>query len=228
MPYKKKTYKKKTYKKKPFKKNTKTIVHKNLVNMGLGFPKRMTMTHKYKQYVYMTSAAGALNVQHFSANGIYDPDVSGVGHQGFLADQCFALYNNFTVIGSKIKVTFLGQSAVQQAAACGILLNDNTTTTPTSYTMIGEQSEANIKYMGSTQSTGSVVLTKSFSAKKVYGGSVLGNSLLQGNAASNPTEQQYYTLFFQSMDITSTTIAYALAEIEYIVVWTELKDILGS
>lgn len=227
MVYKKKTYKKnkKAYKKKAL---TKSVIPRNMVNVGKGFPKKMTMTHKYNEFIYLQSVSGALNWNTWSANGMYDPNNTGVGHQPMYFDQMGALYNHYTVIGSKMTVTIINMVASQIGSAFGILVNDDTTVTPTSYQMLGEQTQGKTKFIGTSITEGQKKTVAKWSGKKIFGGNMMNNTLTRGTTSSNPTEQSHYTVYFQAVDLVNTTACYVYVEIEYIAVWSELKDLAGS
>lgn len=55
---------------------------RNNVSLGLGFPKIVKMTHRYfENATLVTSAGGTPAFQRFRANGMYDPNQTGTGHQ---------------------------------------------------------------------------------------------------------------------------------------------------
>lgn len=173
----------------------------------------------------MASTTGSLNLTNWCANGMYDPNLTGTGHQPMYFDQMTALYDHYVVIGSKIKIIVPpnGYNMV-----FGIMLNDDTTTIPTSFDGMAEQTQANYKVCNAVNTTPSV-FTYKWSAKKIFGGAILNNTLLQGTAATNPAEQSVYTLWAQPLNKADTTGTYtSMLEIEYIAIWTELKYIAQS
>jgi len=205
----------------------KTTVPRTMVDIGKGFPKKMQMTHKYTENVILTSASGVLATYKFSCNNMYDPNFSGTGHQPLYFDQMAALYDHFVVIGSKIKFTLVPGGATTAPCAFGINVNDDTTVVPSEFTSLSEQTQSNIKYFA-PNNTKPLALTKTWSAKKFFGGSILANTELQGSPASGPTEQSYFALYIQSLDGATTAACYAVVEITYIALWKELKDIAAS
>lgn len=217
----KKAIKKRNYKRK------KNVVFKNNISMGLGFPRKLTTTLKYKDYVFFTSTSGVMQNYHFSANGIWKPNLTGSSHQPMFMDQYMQLYNHFHVIGSKIKVTFLS-FPTNLPAACGIYINDDTTVLSTNYTAMSEQTQSKMRVIGSSGADEREVVSYKYSAKKMFGGSVLSNNALRGSATANPNEVATYNIYYQALDMTSTTQAYGWVEIEYLVVFTELKDFAQS
>lgn len=70
---------------------------------------------------------GALAIYVYTTNGLYDPNTTGIGHQPTGFDQLMALYNEYVVIGSTIKVSFTNSDETN-AAICGISMLDYSTT----------------------------------------------------------------------------------------------------
>lgn len=221
--YRKRNRTKRNYRR--VRKQKKNVVPKTIVTTGIGFPKKMLMTHKYSQHVLQQSTGGLVTFD-FSANGMYDPNISGGGHQPMYFDQMAVLYDHYHVIGSSIKVYFPPDADIQYV--CGVYLNDNTSMVPTSWDGVVEQTQCK-RYFVYPTAVKPTCITQKWSAKKVFGGSILGNEELQGDAASNPPEQSYYTFFFQPTDkIGSTGSLPIIIEIRYIAIWSELKDVAQS
>lgn len=225
--YVKKT--KKMRKPKYVKKTNKVVTYnRNSAKLGLGFPKRLTMAHRYFEIVNVTCTSGLLGNYLFSCNNLYDPNYTGTGHQPMLYDQMIALYNHWVVIGAKIKVKVSHSGNTNYAANCGVYINDDTTVTPGSLASMVEQGQCSSYKMIPPQSNETFTFNCKWSPKKVFGGSILGNPNLQGAAATGPAESSYFNIFVQPVDGISTQSYIVEAEISYIVVWTELKDITGS
>lgn len=209
-----------TYK---YKKGRGMLRNKTTVKAGLGFPKRILMTHRYCESVALTSTAGVINKYQFSCNGMYDPNITSTGHQPYYFDEMTNLYNHYTVIGSKIKVTVTPASANTTGTYVGIYKDDDATTTNISdITVLAEQSQKAIRAFN-VGATDPVFLVSKWSAKKTFGGSILGNDNLQGSVSANPAEQTNYTLAVQGFSAGANNSVTFLVEITYIAVWDELK-----
>ena len=79
----------------------------------------------------------------------------------------------------------------------------------------------------SSTQTDTIKMSRSWSAKKFFGGSVLANTNLQGTVSTNPAEQSYYDVGLQSTR--GNTVAVAIrVNIEYTAVWRELKEVAQS
>lgn len=203
------------------------------VNNGLGFPRRMTMTHRYAQTgIITTGGSGAMTTYNFRCNGMFDPDQTGGGHQPMYFDQMAAIYDHYTVIASKITVTFASADTTPTTTqmripfTVGVFLNDDSTTTPG---INGVLENSLMKTHSFTMNPGnSRTMKLGWSAKKTFGGSILGNSSLVGTATVNPAEEQFFTLFADSAAMLDATDIFYRVQIDYIAVWTELKDIASS
>ena len=83
-------------------------VPRPLVQYKTGFPKQLAITHKYSQEGRLTYIGPNANVQYyaFGVNCLYDPYLALGGGQPLYFDQLSAIYNHYTVMRSRIKVTF--------------------------------------------------------------------------------------------------------------------------
>lgn len=203
------------------------VVNRSVGTLGLGFPKKIQMTHRYVESTNVNSSSGAFSTYFFSCNGMYDPNITGTGHQPMYFDQMTALYDHYTVIGSKCTFQFIPTSSTVGAVAVGGLINDDTSTTATSFPTMMENSLVKPKYINFSSSLPTIITLK-WSAKKFFGKGTLANSEMRGTSASNPTEQSYFQAYVQSIDgITTNNITVQVC-IEYIAIWNELKDISAS
>ncbi|QGH72494.1 MAG: capsid protein [CRESS virus sp. ct4af14] len=95
-------------------------------------PTRIKRKLLYSQLVSINPGAGVCGVHAFSANGMYDPDITGVGHQPKGFDEYMALYNHYKVTASKIHVegdvaayaVIIGVRAADQAMASGLAVSN--------------------------------------------------------------------------------------------------------
>lgn len=197
----------------------------SMVRTGKGFPKKLMMTHTYADvFNTNTGAAGVLAVRQFRANGMFDPDITGTGHQPYYFDQMSAVYNHFTVIGSRITARIVKADNTQYPLTVGIYINDDSTNASLS-TCLEHPSSVHTTIGLSNQTA---LLVKNWSAKKTFGSAVLANDNLQGSSSADPTEQSVFTIFLDSTASAQQTSITLDVTIEYIAVWDELKDIAAS
>jgi len=228
MAPKKTRFVKKSRKTKVWKKKMPIYKNKTSVQAGLGFPKRMTMVHKYSGQSNPSSTSGALTTYTYKCNGLFDPNTTGTGHQPMYFDQMSALYNHYTVIGSKIKITVVPVIAANIPFVCGVFLNDDSTTTPTTQSDMMEQTSGKYRYITSS-SNSPIVFESKWSCAKTFGKTaVFGNPYLTGTTTTDPTETSQWTYWQVPLDGVTTGSLYVSVNIEYIAVWSELKDMAGS
>lgn len=194
------------------------------VNLGIGFPKRVVSTLKYVGQAELTSTAGAVGVYRYSCNGLYDPNITGTGHQPMYFDNLMSIYDHYTVIGSKCTVRFLPATTTQTAGVCAVFINDDTSLTVNSVLAAAEQTSGTRTQLINGNQGQSVTLVRTWSAKQTFGGSVLGNDNLQGTSSANPTEQSYYDICYQDLAPATTSKVQFVIELEYTAVFDELKD----
>lgn len=209
-----------------YRKRMRVTKNRTNVPIGKGFPQKMTMTHKYEEVVDITSTTGAQQIHRLLANSMYDPNNTGVGHQPLFFDQMAALYNHYHVIGAKLTCTFIPKASAGIAMGVGVVINDDASPAYTSISNLGEQSRGQTRVIAPSSNTPVKIVSK-YSAKKMYGGSILGNVNLQGTASANPTELAYWDVVAQAY-ASGTSAVTVRIQIEYIAVWSEVKDVAES
>ena len=139
-----------------------------------------------------------------------------------------ALYDHYCVLGSKIKVItgFQSSGNTNPMTAVTIMANDNTSAASTSMNGISEQSQ--VSRTALLDPFNAKVITKTYSAKRVFGGSILANNALRGDATSNPSEDWFFDVKYQTLSGATAGKIFLYVEIEYLAVFTELKDIAQS
>lgn len=205
-----------------------TTKFRNTVSVGKGFPRKMLMTHKYHEVINHNSISGVPGFYKFNCNGMYDPNNTGVGHQPYYFDQMSAIYDHYTVIGSKITINVVPTASPSPAIYVSLAQNDDAVQTNNTVTGIAEQSDGTMRLISPGATDTVRRLTNKWSAKKMFGGSVLGNDRLQGDAANNPAELTLWTIGLQAVDGVASVYTYIDVHIEYIAVWDELRDVVQS
>lgn len=228
MPYKRKYIPKKKYvPKKKYttrkKTNFKAMIPKNNVSVGLGFPKKMCAKLKYVETIGLTSSVGAVNWYQYIMNGLYDPNFTGTGHQPMYFDQYMAIYAHYTVVGCKVTVRFVATEGNTVGIKVALWQNDDTSVVPTNLEAMSEQSIS--RYCILTEgNAASKVMTLKWSAKKTFGGSVMANNSLLGTISNNPNENSVAVIGVQSVDGTTTSSVTCQVTMEFITVFSEIRD----
>ncbi len=184
-------------------------------------------------------ASGAVGIYQFAANGMYDPDITGTGHQPLGFDQWLGtstttgFYNHYTIVSSEIKITCFSQAAdVTGQAVCLLGVSDDTTVGTDFNTALENPtySKATLGSIGSGHDV--VTLRKHYNASKVLGltrESLYAKDTLLGTYSSNPSELTYFTLYASSNSSTGNpSNIWFLVEIKYHAHLSERKELTGS
>ncbi len=164
----------------------------------------------------------------FSANGIYDPNITGIGHQPMGFDEWMTFYDHYKVLGSKCTITFQNQGATLASnVVCGIYLNDDTSSSVNITDMI-EQRDTNWRFIEPIGGNSTINVTKGFSARKSLG-SKFTTAEAVGSALTNPAEQSFFDVWAASSDATvNPPIIQCVAVIEYTVRLSERRTLTPS
>lgn len=185
-----------------------------------GFPNSIITKIRYAAYTSLTNTSGARGVNVFRANGIFDPDVTGVGHQPMYRDNYASIYDNYVVLGSKITVTFLPRTA----SVCTIvgIVGDNDTAISTNVETLMEQNNAISHGMGPPGAP-VVTLSQSFSPLKDVGIDAKDDGAVLVAVGADPGDSWCYGVWAASADASSTSIVDIKVEIDYTVKFSQLS-----
>lgn len=143
----------------------------------------------------LTAAAGFCASRFFIANGLFDPDISGSGHQPMGFDQMMQIYTTYHVVRASITVTCMAEVS---GAAVGLYLSPDTTSITDPIRLI-ENGLMKIVHLSASTGSGanrqaSVSLTCDVPAYFGRRGtrSILNDDNLGGTAAANPFEGVYF------------------------------------
>lgn len=173
-------------------------------------------------------AAGIMANYLFSCNGLYDPDITGAGHQPIGFDQLMPLYDHYRVIGSRIRATFANTDSTFSQMV-GIKIQDNTTVSETDMGILIENGPMRWTTVAALNGGDSVkTLTMNFSAKNYFGKSALSDNDYRGDVSNNPDEQAYFRLVAQPTSANDSGDVRVTVEIEYIAILSEAKNLAQS
>jgi len=182
----------------------------------------------------VTGAAGIAGNYFFAANGCYDPNITGVGHQPMGFDQMMLMYEHYTVVASKISLTVNNGSGAGITSDFGIFLAPDTTvlTNPSlilenGYCATKPLAAINVAgYMKSLNFNCDVAAYFSRDRKKRE---LVGDDQLSGTAAANPAELVYYGVCaFDRTGASNTVLVYFCVDIEYDVIFWEPRKLIQS
>lgn len=173
----------------------------------------------YMEYgVSLDPGAGTAASYVFCANGLFDPNITGVGHQPMGFDQLIALWNQYVVIGGVIKVTFNNYDGAY-GQIVGITLKDSSGTTadPRAYVEWGNTTWSNL---GQLSANPTKTLTHRFDIAKFSGSDIFSDQEYSGDATSNPAKPHHLVIWAAPADaINNPSPVYANVEIMYDVVF---------
>lgn len=224
----KKNYKKKYKRKRRYKRrdnNSAVLSFKNTLPLGRTFKTKL----RYAEQVTLNGGISTFADFVFTANGLYDPSVSGAGHQPYGFDQIMPMYDHYTVIGAKCHVTFYNtDTSIPQLV--GIVVRDNNTSITNIEDTIEGASAKTMMTGTSGSSRDTVSLTYTLNPNKYLGVSKpMASHDVRGGVGSNPAEQCYFHIVAGgSPGIADAQPVYASVLIEYVAVFSEPKILGGS
>lgn len=195
----------------------------SIPNIGVGFPDKIKVTHRYVDNFAMAQSAGLKAKYNIRCNGLFDPNTTGIGHQPAWFDTMKEIYDHYYIVASRIKITMVPQPSVTAALLCNVFINDDTADAAGNILANAENSTAKNK-VSCTVPGAPTILYSSYSHAKVYGGSLLSDDNQRGTRATDPDEESFYTITTQPLDFNSAWQAFYMVEVEYDAIWVERKD----
>ncbi len=183
----------------------------------------------FESGVTRSGTAGAITNYFFSANGCFDPNVTGTGHQPMGFDEMMKYYEQYTVMKSTCCIDFVGNGT--NACNVGLSLAPDTTAA-----VLGDNVE-NGQIVWSPIEGSAIGNWSRFKRLElscdcgIYFGrktdrEMLNDTSLQGTSAANPSEQVYFDLQTWGFGgLTDNTSVYAQIYIEYDVVFWEPRKV---
>lgn len=197
-----------------------------------GMPTTRLAKLRYVGQPVFNSSVGLIQTWKFSANGIFDPDITGTGHQPMGFDQWSAYYNHYTVVGARCTIRCMTTPSAGSYAPTllALYLSDDTSQPFTGASGYLESKKGPFVAFG-IEDTKQKFLSHNFSAKKFFNVSDMKDNFdrLGALAGANPTEQAYFTLVHAPVYPGQTTQPMNLiVTLDYVVQWSEPKDMEQS
>ncbi len=164
------------------------------IQKGLGFSDGQIVKMRYVEEFQLDPGLGTVASYIFRANGLYDPNYTGAGHQPYGFDQWMTYYNQFTVLGSKITALFRNYgAAAADGVMVGLQLKDSAVVDQTNPNDIVEQGRSVWRLMQPAGGTrDQVTLRKGFSTKKFFQAPNSLDDIYRGSASADPAEQAFF------------------------------------
>lgn len=200
--------------------------------MRTAFPANRIVKMKYvSKFVIDVGASAEFKEYIFSANSIFDPDVTSAGHQPYGFDQWTTFYKQYVVLGSKITVQGITDTT-STPSIYGVRTVDLATTGHTTITGLMENPIVSYRVL-QLAANGNVPdpATARFSAKKWFNVKDVKDNKTRIGAlmTASPSEQAYFSVFAGPHNATTDIPAiYFLATIHYTVLLSEPKELPQS
>lgn len=186
------------------------------------------------QLTLNSTSIGTYGTHSFRANDIFDPDFTGTGHQPRGFDQWAQFYDNYVVLGSKIRVhcqnailepqeTAYTNGEHNQSYICISLTEDQESSAGDIHEML-ESRKFTYRALDSNKNT--TYLTKTYSAKKFLGiKNVMEHSPLIANVTGHPQQEVFYNItgFSGNGNTVISARLNLIVVIEYIVMFKNRK-----
>lgn len=203
--------------------NKSSSVGRNQSQIITPFIKKVTM--KYADIKALTST-GFSQTLRFNANGLFDPDSTGIGHQPMGFDQYMAFYQRYTVHGCKIEVSFTSFSSdtrtfvsLRPVSATGTFL--------TSASPIMEQPDVTYAMIGSNVNSPSTVNLSSYMNLSKFFGEKLTEDEYEGTTSGNPPTLALWDITAVEYSVNAIQLD-CLVELTYYVTLKEPRPLAQS
>lgn len=214
---------------KPSRRRYRRRIPRRLVPSAGTLGKTLRQKFRYSTLIRLDASTGGVSGHIFSANGMYDPDISGTGHQPLGYDQFMGtFYNHYTVLSSRIKCTVMStdSNSLTGQSLFMIETSGNNTLDTSKIAILDRNAAAAVTCANAQQSK---IVYRSCNISKFLGQDVLSEDNNAGAPTSNPTEQVYFHMYTTGADdISNPAIVNVLVVIDYDVVLHEPKLLASS
>jgi len=203
-------------------------VRKTAIPRSLRFPvpSKMRSVLRFSEQVNITIPAAASTWYTYSANGMFDVNITGVGHQPAGFDQLMLLYGKFCVEKSIIKVTFSQESTANYNSLVGITTSTDVIAT-TDFRRYTENPLCSYDVIKSPQKITTV--TQTFNGLDFFNKGYQSDTDKNGTSTSNPAELVYFNCFGQPSNPGNTAGSTQLqVQIEYHALFSDPVALQGS
>lgn len=174
----------------------------------------------------LASSTSQVNSYVFSANGMFDPNITGGALQPAGFSQLISLYEHYTVYKSIISITF--SNSGPNPAIVGISLEPDITASTDPNNMLELPYTQTVQLEPQGVYGSSKTVTMSCNLSKYFGTPVTkSNALYRGDSISNPTEQAYFHAKIYGLS-GSAASCYLNVKMDYHAIFTESRELSPS
>lgn len=197
---------------------------------SIGLPKTYTCRLKYAEEVQIDCGSNSYAEYVFCANDLFDPNVTGTGHQPNGFDELMGFYKTAIVTSSFIKVRPVQIDASYEQLNAYLFIRQSALSTGEAFTATSQalECEKHSKviviggYAGKSQNWKEDKVFSRWNGKRWFGkGYLPGAREFSCDAGSSPTERCFYRIFNVSVGANNPAAMNILVEIQYTVTFTE-------
>lgn len=180
-------------------------------------PQTLRRRLRYSDYSSFAGTSGILSVWVFVANGLYDPDFSGSGHQPLAFDQYMALYSAATVLSARITVDAV---ATTVPICFGVCVLPISSASFSSYSNFIEAGNCEYMLLDTDGGPSNRLNIATDIGKALAISDLVEEAAMASTVSSNPTQASlYFHVFCQDVNKTSTANAELNVTIDFDVVF---------
>lgn len=190
-----------------------------------GIPGFRTLSYRTKLNYYdiatISTGAGSAGTRVYSCNGLYDPDITGTGHQPMPFDQLMLSYEHYVCTKAIITVSFKNTST---SLSMGVSISANASSTPTTSVQALVENGVLVRdrltqfpYTGCASNLTFKVNVAAFG----HVDDLMDNPSYEGSISANPTEQSYFHISVWNPDSVSSIDCLTEIWIQYFAVFRE-------
>lgn len=192
------------------------------------FPESKWVMHKYATRLILPAGTiGSTQGYVFRANGLYDPDYTGAGHQPMYRDELALQYDKYTVVSSWIKITFIPDISNAVPFIANLALDDASAWETNHATVL--ETRRNNRVINPVALTKPLVMRGRFDHAKLIKTTrqaLLADDLVKTPSGQDPSAKAlwYYNLGIHPIDVTVALSALQLVvEMGFVALWRDKK-----
>lgn len=182
------------------------------------------LTYFERRFSLNPGAAGVTAAHIFAANGLYDPNVTGTGHQPMGYDQMMLFFVRYNVVSAKIFLSFKN-SDTTEPMLCGVYKSD-ATTIPTDPKVIVENGLGVYTLLSEAGAGDDKASMELYIDLRKFFGPMYNDADFSADESSNPLQMAYFQVWAATQSVSSDGgNVFCSARIEYYTNFYEPKQV---